>query len=183
MDLNQERALFEKAQASSAGFGELFDAYYDRIYAYAFRRVGSTEAAEDIAACVFEDALRGIKRFKWKSKPPVAWLFRIASRRVADYYRLHSGTATLSDGLTEARDGPEAVAEGEEERDDLRSALAQLSKRDREVIRLAFFEELDGAEVAAICGCSRNSAYVRLHRALRRLRAVLTSEVQDERAE
>jgi hypothetical protein len=44
----------------------VFDACYDRIYAYAYRRVGTRATAEDIAACVFEDALKGIKRVRWQ---------------------------------------------------------------------------------------------------------------------
>ena len=57
-----DRALFKRAQANAAGFGELFDAYYDRIYKYAYRRVGSRDIADDIAARVFEDALKNFER-------------------------------------------------------------------------------------------------------------------------
>ena len=35
MIIADERALIARAKTSAAGFGELFDAYYDRIYAYA----------------------------------------------------------------------------------------------------------------------------------------------------
>ncbi len=166
-----ERALLERAKKSAAGFGELFDATYDRIYAYAYRRVGARAAAEDIAASVFEDALRGIQRVRWQGKPAIAWLYRIAARRVADYYRkAHGETALDSDAA--GADGLDEV-EREEEQAAVRRALAKLNESDREIIRLAFFEELDGKEIAATLNCTPNSAYVRLHRALKRLKTVL----------
>ncbi len=69
-----EHALMLRAQSSADGFGELFDRYYERIYAYAYRRIGTRVGAEDIAGCVFEDALRNIKKLRWQGKPLVAWL-------------------------------------------------------------------------------------------------------------
>ena len=174
MPAAEERALLERAKQSAAGFGELFDATYDRIYAYAYRRVGTRAAAEDIAASVFEDALRGIRRVRWQGKPALAWLYRIAARRVADYYRKAHGEIALdSDAASE--DDVDGV-EREEEQVSVRRALAELNESDREVIRLAFFEELDGKGIAATLNCTTNTAYVRLHRALKRLETVLRDE-------
>ncbi len=62
MNIHNDREMLIRAQTGTQGFGELFDAYYDRIYAFAYRRVGAREVAEDIASAVFEDALRGIKK-------------------------------------------------------------------------------------------------------------------------
>ncbi len=171
MPAAEERALLERAKTSAAGFGELFDATYDRIYAYAYRRVGTRAAAEDLAASVFEDALRGIRRVRWQGKPVIAWLYRIAARRVADYYRKARGETALDQHLA-SDDGFDGV-ERKEEHASVRRALAHLNESDREVIRLAFFEELDGKEIAATLNCTPNSAYVRLHRALQRLKIVL----------
>jgi RNA polymerase sigma-70 factor (ECF subfamily) len=169
-----ERARLARAQESAAGFGELFDVYYDRIYAYAYRRVGARQAAEDIAASVFEDALRGIQRVRWQGKPILAWLYRIAARRVADFCRsARSDTAFVAETIYAEDDDPEEAAERAEEFAAVRRALTQLNERDREIIRLSFFDELSGDEIAAILNCSANNAYVRLHRALERLERIL----------
>lgn len=173
MQAPDERALLKRAQSGAAGFGELFDANYDRIYAYAYRRVGTRVAAEDIAACVFEDALRGIQRVRWQGKPIIAWLYRIAARRVADFYRdTRNSVEFAAEQLGAADDGHRAL-EIEEEYDAVWRALARLGERDREILLLAFFDDLSGAEIAATLNCTPNSAYVRLHRALKRLEAVL----------
>ncbi len=176
MSTNDERALLERAQTSAAGFGELFDAYYDRIYTYAYRRVGGRETAEDIAASVFEDALRGIKRLRWQGKPIVAWLYRIAARRVADYYRSRRDAESLDDSAEVVGVQASGALERDSEYATVRHGIERLSERDREIVRLTFFDELDRAEIAAILDCTTNNAYVRLHRALKNLKAILEAE-------
>lgn len=175
MTLQDERALLTRAQSSAEGFAELFDAYYDRIYAYAFRRVGTRETAEDVAASVFEDALKGIKRLRWQNKPLAAWLYKIASRRVADHYR-QPHHVELTDDVTGTSDGPALALEQKEEFAAIRSAMSRLSGGDRELIRLIYFDELDRAEIAGILNCTSNSLYVRLHRALERLERMLKND-------
>ncbi len=179
MEAGTDKALLEHAQKSAAGFGELFDAYYDRIYAYAYRRVGTRMVAEDIAAAVFEDALRSIRRVRWRGKPAIAWLYRIAARRVVDYYRSTRVAVEFpGDGWLGAGDDEQGELEIKEEYAAVRHGLACLNARDREIIQLAFFDDLDGAEIAATLNCTPNNVYVRLHRALKKLEAVL----KDERA-
>ena len=177
MRLADERALFERAQSSAAGFGELFDAYYDRIYAYCYRRVGSRDIAEDVAASVFEDAMRGIKRARWQNKPTIAWLYGIAARRVADYYRSRKDDESLDDVVIHTGNLIHESVEQGEEFAAVQRGLKKLNANDREIIMLAYFEELDGAEIAATLNCSANSAYVRLHRALGKLERIVRDEI------
>ena len=174
----KDQELLVRAQTGADGFGELFDKYYDKIYTYAYRRVGARGTAEDIAACTFEDALRGIRRLRWDGKPIAAWLYRIASRRVADYYRGVKANPTL-DIENIKLEGESSLAENVEQsetRSAVRATLARLELRDREIIQFVYFDELDTAEIAAIWNCSANSVYVRLHRALKRLRTLLEED-------
>ena len=168
-----ERALLARAQTSAAGFGELFDAYYDRIYAYAYRRVGSREQAEDIAATVFEDALRGITRVRWQGKPIAAWLYRIAARRVADFYRARKNDVPLDEFAHISSDDTGDALERDDEYAAVRRGLRKLNASEREIIRLVYFDELDGETIASLLGCTANNVYVRTHRALRKLGAIL----------
>lgn len=64
---------------------------------------------------------------------------------------------------------------------ELVSALARLGERDREVLLLVAWEDLDPASAAAALGCSRATFAVRLHRARRRLAmAMAQTERQDD---
>jgi RNA polymerase sigma-70 factor (ECF subfamily) len=75
-------------------------------------------------------------------------------------------------GWTEGRSAETAVVQREQQ-SYLHAALAQLSAKDRDIISLRYFEELSSEEVAEILGCSRQNVYLRLHRALGRLRQQL----------
>jgi RNA polymerase sigma-70 factor (ECF subfamily) len=75
-------------------------------------------------------------------------------------------------GWTEGRGAETAVAQREQQ-SQLHTALAQLSAKDRDIISLRYFEDLSSEEVAEILGCSRQNVYLRLHRALGRLRQQL----------
>jgi RNA polymerase sigma-70 factor, ECF subfamily len=175
MTLQEERVLLARAQSGANGFGEFFDAYYDRIYAYAFRRVGSRQVAEDIASSVFEDALKGIKRLRWRNKPLAAWLYKIAARRVADFYR-RPVNEELAEISIVTNEGPGSLFEQEEEFAAVRRGMDRLAAADRELIRLAYFDELDRNEIAEMLGSKTNIIYVRLHRALERLERILKDE-------
>ena len=58
----------------------------------------------------------------------------------------------------------------------VRTALAALDPRDRELIALKFHAGLDNAELAAVLGVSVSNAGTRLHRALTKLREILDDQ-------
>ena len=61
-------------------------------------------------------------------------------------------------------------------RQTIHRALARLRPKDRDIIVLRYLEELPSDQVAEILDCSTQNVYVRLHRALERLRTELESE-------
>ena len=70
-----------------------------------------------------------------------------------------------------------AVAERPAEADDdggLAAALDALPEDDRELLRLWAWEQLPPREIATVLGISANAAAIRLHRAKKRLRGLLT---------
>lgn len=179
--------LVDRSRRDPAAFGELFDRYHDRIYAFVYRRTGHRQDAEDLTAAVFEQAFGGVRRFRWQGKPFAAWLYTVASRRLADYYRRErsgrldgrpptrrhgSGGRGTAEDLADPRD-PIARAEDAVA---LRVAIGRLSAADQAVVDLTYFAGLDAGEAASALGCSRAQVHVRLHRALGRLRRQLEED-------
>jgi RNA polymerase sigma-70 factor (ECF subfamily) len=161
-----ERALVQKAQRDRQAFGVLYDRYFTRIYQFVYRRTGDEALTQDITSATFEKALANLWRFRWQGVSFGAWLYRIARNELAQHYRRARRTRPLlSWHLADAQALP---PNGHQ--DALNTAFAKLSDADRELLTLRFFEDLESAEVAAILGCSVPNVYVRLHRALQRLR-------------
>jgi len=161
---------------ATAWFEELFEAHYGDLMRYATRRVGA-DAASDIVSGTFLVAWR--RRGDLPEDDPRPWLYAVARKVIGNELRARRRRERL-DGR--ARQQPDAVAttapdhaEPVAERLRVHQALAALSPRDQEVLRLTEWEGLDLAEAATALECTRTAAKVRLHRARRRFAVQLAA--------
>src|SRR6185436_1236119 len=101
-DETDERRLVEAAQRDRAHFADVYERYFELVYAYVARRLRDRAATEDLTSEVFRKALANIQRFKWTGAPFGAWLLRIAANLIADRAkrdaREESGEASLATG-------------------------------------------------------------------------------------
>ena len=68
-------------------FGEFYDRHVRALLGSFARRTGNAEVAADLAAETFASALVARQRFRPGGPPATAWLYTIASRRLADFHR------------------------------------------------------------------------------------------------
>jgi len=78
----------QAAQRDPARFGDLYEAHFERIYAFIARRVRGRDIAEDLTAEVFHRALANLRNFEWRGAPFSTWLVRIAANLLADQAKL-----------------------------------------------------------------------------------------------
>jgi RNA polymerase sigma-70 factor (ECF subfamily) len=165
-------------------FRVLYVSARPRIVAYALRRTRSAEDAADVVAETFAVAWRRIDDVP-EGDDAVLWLYATARRVLANERRRgrrrtdlvsRIGSVLFEHGASvEPPDGTALVAV---------SALRSLDGDDRELLMLTAWEGLDAADVGRVLGCTPGAARIRLHRARRRLDAViaaLTSEDPGER--
>jgi RNA polymerase sigma-70 factor (ECF subfamily) len=72
---------------TSAAFGEFYDRHSRALLGYFARRTRDPEVAADLTAETFASAIVSQRRYQPERSTAVAWLFVIASRRLADYQR------------------------------------------------------------------------------------------------
>ena len=177
--LSREANLVQRARIDPDGFAELYDEYVERIYSFAYRRLGSHSEAEELTSRTFHRALERFEVYEWRGVPFGAWLFRIASNLVIDHRR--AGGAISLDTLTEAgydptRDGEnptEDVAIGHEEGAAVWAAVRTLPPLQQRAISLRFGRDLSHAEVGVIIGRSEAATKQIVYRAVKRLRESL----------
>ncbi|MDZ4092225.1 MAG: sigma-70 family RNA polymerase sigma factor [Arthrobacter sp.] len=132
---------------------------YPRVYRFVRRRVESAEVAEELASDVFRVVWQ-----KWDEEPrtDLAWLLTVARNLVGNAYRSRDRQQALQDKLRAA-----AVVSGGEDSGNVavQDAMAQLRDKDRDVLQLAYWDDLSMAEIAGVLQCSESAAKVRLHRA------------------
>jgi RNA polymerase sigma-70 factor (ECF subfamily) len=192
MDPARERDLVARSRADPAAFGELYDFYLPRIFAFVARRVRDRAAVEDLTAMTFERALLVVRRDDFRNESFGGWLYRVATNAIVDQARRERHAIPLG---IRASDGPGAAGDrsghepGDEsaaaafaaaiDRDQLRRGLAAVAPQHRQVLVLRFLDGLEPVELAAVLGCSRSAAAVRVHRALRALRETMARESTD----
>jgi len=173
-DAPQERALVDAAKQDRSRFADLYEIYFDRVYAYVARRVQDRADAEDLTSEVFEQALANLGRFEWRGAPFAAWLFRIAANALHDRAvrlgREHS--LESRDEVSEA-DQEEACDAGR-----LFQAVRELPELQRRVVELRFVEEKSIREAADELGRSEGAIKQLQLRALDNLRALVSGKVR-----
>ena len=192
MESAREQALVAGARADAAAFGELYDFYLPRIYGFIARRVEDRALAEDLTATTFERALGAVRREDFQNASFGGFLYRVAANAIIDHARRSRKTIPLGIRASDLDDGEDRrVAEsiGDEsatrafaaaiDRDVLRRALQRIPEAQRRVIVLKYFDGLEVEELCAALACTRQTLAVRLHRALRVLRASLEQEATD----
>ena len=159
--------------------------YQSTVFRYVRFRVATREVAEDVTSVVFMKALRAFGRYDPSRSSPKTWLLRIARNAVTDHLRSLKRRGSLHVSLDRI---PDLVADipGHEERvikqeriQRLLNGARTLRKTDQEVLNLRYGAGLDNTEIAEHLGISNNAVAVRLHRALKRLKAAVEAEAPE----
>jgi RNA polymerase sigma-70 factor (ECF subfamily) len=182
--LPDEVALVARAVTDPAAFAAIYDHYFPRIYTYVAYRVSSSEMADDLTAKVFERALVHIDRFRPERAPFAAWLFAIARHAVINHLRAQKRHRWLSLDVLHRHPTndplPEETAVRNETRAELLTALAKLKQREQDIIALRFAGGLSYRHIAQLTGLSESNVGVILYRAVRKLRAELSSKGEND---
>ena len=177
-DYSAERALIEAAQRDRGRFSELYEANFERVYAYVVRRVRDRDEAQDLTADVFHLALKSLPRFEWRGVPFAAWLFRIASNEIADRSksvakrRAHESQNDV-DLSADDRVGMAMGVEEAERRGRLFKLVERLPRDQSRVIAMRFAEDKSIREIATALGRSEGSVKQLQFRGLQNLRVRL----------
>ncbi len=168
MDNNDETEehLSQKLQdLDQAAWTFLFNEHHGKIWRYAFARTGDRGLADDIASQTFAEALASIHRFRFKGKPVLAWLYRIARNQLGK--RLRSAKQEVG------RPAPEPTARPIEAALDslvLSEALTSLTREQADAVVLRFYSGYSTREIAGAMGKSESAVYSLEIRAIASLR-------------
>jgi RNA polymerase sigma-70 factor (ECF subfamily) len=160
-------------------------------------RLAARVDASDVVQEALADAARKLADYAHhRPLPFYPWLHRLAAERLAEVHRRHrqskarsvareeavvfawpDGSAQLMvNRLTADDTTPGHALLREEQRRQLRAALEVLAPIDREVLMMHYLEDLSFPEIAAILAIGEGAAKMRHLRALRRIRALMSSD-------
>ena len=157
--------------ADAESFASLYERTFPRVYGYVASLLRDRSAAEDVTAQAFERAYRKRRSYRPARGSVEAWLFGIARNAALDELRRRRRRAAVvaepEDSVLPALD---EQADHALRRELVRTALAQLSGPERDLVALKFAGGLSNAEIARVLGTSESNAGTRLHRTMTKLR-------------
>ena len=173
-NLDDDRDLVERACSDPDAFAVLYRKYVTDVYRYCYRRLQDRETAEDVTSQVFLNAFRAFPTLRdtafrpgFFPSPTTRW--SMSTGAVA-----RTPPRSMSSTAGNPAETPENIAIHQGTRDIVRTLLNQLPKRDREAMELRL-AGLDGLEIAQALHCSPGAVRAAHHRALERMRQLMTA--------
>jgi RNA polymerase sigma-70 factor (ECF subfamily) len=186
--VSEANLINQARQGDEAAWLQLINQHQEAVFRLAYLLLSDADEAQDAAQEVFIRAFRSLDRFD-AQRPLRPWLLRITTNLARN--RLRAVGRYLAALNRWWREEPEAVEPNPQDKqarqDEARTlwqAVRRLNRADQEIIYLRYFLELSVAETAEAIEVAPGTIKSRLHRALNRLRAVVTEEfpmLQEER--
>jgi len=171
--MQEEWVEVQAAQKNPAKFRVLYSRYYEPIFRFVYKRMADETLAADVTSQVFLKAMQQLHKYTFKGVPFSAWLFRIASNEVAQYFRKNSKNRVVTlEERTAAnlKDEFEDKEELEINIEILKSVIQDLKPEEIELVELRFFEKRPFKEIADIINITENNAKVKVYRLLQKMR-------------
>ena len=168
-------------QARSEALGELYDRYSRLVFSLALHSVGDPATAEEITQDVFLRVWQRARQYRADRGQVSTWLTSITRHRAIDQLRRRGSRpeqhsvvwAELSPGDEPSVNGPEHSAALAMERARVRTAIAQISEEQKQVLALAYFQGLSQSQIAGALGLPLGTVKTRIRLGMQKLREML----------
>ena len=175
MDVDDGLLWSRSRAGDAAAFAVLFERYAKPIYNYCFRRLGNWAAAEDMVSLVFLEAWRRRDK-QLEATKVLPWLYGIATNLLRNQRRAERRFAAALRRVPQPR--PErdfsvqadARLDEEQQMQRVLALLAQLPRREQDVLVLCAWSELSYEDAALALAIPVGTVRSRLSRARVRLR-------------
>lgn len=182
---------------------EIYRRYSDSLFRAAVLRMGDRQLAEEVVQDTYLALWNRAELFDAAQGSLLTWLSAIARNRAIDTFRrgarrppalplsallpddggsdaaIEAALRGLPGSANLADSEPEAWLDGAWLRDEVSRALDDIPAHERQVIKLAYFEELSQTEIAARLDWPLGTVKTRTRRALARLRQSLATTIRE----
>lgn len=183
MEQKNDRYYIDKVVDGQANyFSFLVEKYQDIIFSIALKVLKNREDAEEMAQESFIKAYKSLHTFKGDAKFST-WLYRITYNSCISEVRKRKVYFSSVDDVQITDNSDEINIDGipEENRAKaIKQAMEKLKEEEYMLILLFYFEEQSVIEISKVTGLSESNTKVKLFRARKKLRAVLTEMMKDE---
>ena len=182
-----DAAAAEAVGGSRDALREVVETIRPIVVLYIRARIGSAErtglSADDIAQEVCLAAIQALPRYQDQGRPFLAFVYGIASHKVADAHRAAGRNRSDPTDVVPERlsvdAGPEQMAVQSDAAARMAKLLAVLPEKQREILNLRIVVGLSAEETAEAVGSTPGAVRVAQHRALARLKSEIAGAGYD----
>jgi len=152
---------------------QAYDRYAPAVFHLACRGLASNADAEDVTQATFVAAWLARDTFDPQRGSMLGWLLGIARRKIADQIRMLSRNARVTDTVRQLA-GAEPVAPAPDHVVDrlvVADEISRLPGEQRQVLELAFYDDLTHPQIATVTGMPLGTVKSHLRRGIARLRS------------
>jgi RNA polymerase sigma-70 factor (ECF subfamily) len=174
------------ASGDEDAMSQLYLDHESSIYAFAMKKLNDSQAAADIVHDVMMAIWKSTAGFRGKSSLK-SWVLGIAHNKIVDHIRrsVRHDADELDESMNQTEDdsisaSPFDMVQAAQNSSFLKYCLEKLSDLHRQVVHLAFFEDLPYGEIAEIIGKPEGTVKTRMFHARQALKRCLQSKIDPE---
>lgn len=169
--MSEKELVSSAKRGDSAAFCALYEIYKDKLYHYAYYKLGNPHDAEDAVQNCVMSAFQQISKLKKESAFP-SWIFKILHYTCANAITMQIQQRNTSD-IDDYRNALSTESFGTYQSTELQEALSKLSEEERNVVLLSVVAGFKSKEVAEITGLTAGNVRQKLSRSLAKMRSEL----------
>jgi len=181
--MSDESLLTAIANGDEQAMQRFFSQYANDVYRFVMGRCGDSHLASDILNVVMLDVWRQADRFQGRSKV-TTWLMGIARHKLIDHYRREQRHQhdELDTATVDPAPPSEQVVAAAQHAEWVKRCLEGLGGLQRDIVHLAFYQDMAYPEIAEIVECPVGTVKSRMFHAREALRRCLEKLCAGEEA-
>lgn len=165
-------------------FEVFYSQNFSKVVQYINKKIGNLHDAEDLAEEVFIYCFSHYDSYDPEKSSINTWLYMIVNSRIKNYYRdnksdidLETVVGVLADDSVDL----DACIYLEQATSFVMKAIEKLPPKQRDIIKMRYFEEKSNEEIAEILNITKGNARVQLSRALDALEVLCADFIEGEK--
>lgn len=182
---NDQLYITKVINGDTNAFAYLVDTYKNMVFSLAFKMLKNREVAEEVSQDTFIKAFKSLDKFKGDSKFST-WLYRIGYHACLDSIKKnknHNSSFEINEITFNQIKSVENILEGIERKERaviMNDCLLKLPEDERSIIWMFYYDELSLKEIIEVTQLSEANIKVKLHRARKKLLAIVEGNVEPE---
>jgi len=163
------------ASGSTTAMTQFYKKYHNAVVTFTMRHLSNRQDCLDVLNDVMLTVWTRAGSFAGRSQART-WLLAITYHKIMDFFRRHQRDLLLNKGVRDMMQADSAASDPDNTIDSaklINACMEKLSAAHREVIHLAFYEDLSCKEIAEIISCPVGTVKTRLMHARSHLKRML----------